>query len=476
MSARDRMIENIILFSNCFLVFSFSFPKFLFNPAILAWGSSFIIARVYYLKYDLKSVFKSKVALVSIAIYGLMVLGLLWTDSLDSGKALIERSLFFLVAPLALVDLIRIDKKKVTQFLLSAFVGGVLVILLLATALAIERVHFFGIFFNETIAFDEAIFRLKREFTYRVFAENVGHHAVFLSVYIVFAFFSALYLRDIFNSIRIRKALLWISYSFLFYLFLLQSAMIIAAFGLLCVLYLLICPNKFSGIQKNLYCTILAVVSGAIFMVKANFDLISISSLAVLIVVGVLGFFVPRLFPVLSKFKLSPTLLIVVIGFAVASIFTLVQYPKSMEMATSNPSNVSARIFNWWSATEVIKDSPFYGQGTGGSREKLYDYYEEVNFEPGILYKYNEHNQYLNFWMELGVPGIVLFLIFIYHLTKESQKQNHFLFYVLIVLLVMFSFTETCLARRWGITFFLYFSVFFGYSLLFKASLGQKTG
>ena len=84
------------------------------------------------------------------------------------------------------------------------------------------------------------------------------------------------------------------------------------------------------------------------------------------------------------------------------------------------------------------------------------DKYKVIDFPKAISAKYNEHNQYLRYWLDSGVLSFLLFLFLIFFNFKRGFVNKDYSLISLCILLAIFSMTESCLIRQKGIIFFVF--------------------
>jgi O-antigen ligase len=108
-------------------------------------------------------------------------------------------------------------------------------------------------------------------------------------------------------------------------------------------------------------------------------------------------------------------LLVIVTAFLSVPIFFLgVQDPlernlSSMTDVERNLSNLE-RINRWVAAINIIKAHPFLGVGYG-TYAVQYEHFRERRLEtPVSNFSGSAHNDYLQFWAEAGIPGIVAWI------------------------------------------------------------------
>lgn len=91
------------------------------------------------------------------------------------------------------------------------------------------------------------------------------------------------------------------------------------------------------------------------------------------------------------------------IAFALATLATskLLQFNQNRVQEAA-----SGRLEIWQSAFNLLKDTPWYGNGVG-TYWLLYPPYSHINDPSG---GYNAHNDYLHFWIEGGLPALLLLI------------------------------------------------------------------
>lgn len=131
-----------------------------------------------------------------------------------------------------------------------------------------------------------------------------------------------------------------------------------------------------------------------------------------------------------------------------ASLRTLVHHEnldvKSVESNT-------ARLLMWETATELIKENPILGVGTGDLKDQL----QQRNYEKGYIgvaeLNLNAHNQFLNTYLAIGLPGfLVLLLLFIISYIRASGSLS-FIKRLICISLFLSLLTESFLETQAGI-------------------------
>ena len=126
------------------------------------------------------------------------------------------------------------------------------------------------------------------------------------------------------------------------------------------------------------------------------------------------------------------------------------------------------RIILWNTGTKIILDHPLLGVGVGDTDDEMNKRLKEEGNSD--LINYNMHNQYLDYWMMLGIAGIVS-LIAILLIPIFRRVDTSFTFLIVIVGLSML--TESMMYRHRGLVFFLFFYGLFGsdYIIRFKKQM-----
>ena len=112
------------------------------------------------------------------------------------------------------------------------------------------------------------------------------------------------------------------------------------------------------------------------------------------------------------------------------------------------------RIEIWPCAWQTIKNKSFIGfVPLGDFQEKLnYCYYEET--KKLYLERYSTHSQYLEFWLILGISGLIGYIFSLIYLFRYAIKTKRRLLQQVIVMLMIFGVTECILSRQYGIMFY----------------------
>jgi O-antigen ligase len=343
----------------------------------------------------------TKLFMLFIILFVWQVIGLLFTDSINSGAERIFKRASFILFPMALFLPAEGLKLKI-RILLRFFVLFILIYL----------IYCVGVAFNNSITIKDGewIFNQYHElYTYESFF--VGSrlsgsvHPTYLSMYLVVALLISL---DTFfdQTIKTRSRAIWLFLSiiFLFFVFLLVSRAGILAVAIVLPVYLIIRLYK-------------RISSWIIISILALFFLIS----------GIMIWKNSRL------------------NYTIEDI--------SMEHIDKTIQE-DARLLIWRSANGIIKNNWLFGVGTGDASSELKKEFLERGYSQGYYDNLNAHNQFLEIMLENGIIGLILFLGILGFMCFIAIKDHNYLLMLFLVTMVVFFMFESILNRLAGITFF----------------------
>jgi O-antigen ligase len=116
------------------------------------------------------------------------------------------------------------------------------------------------------------------------------------------------------------------------------------------------------------------------------------------------------------------------------------------------------RVIIWKSVIYLIGQNPLLGVGIGDVRTELSDEYIRVGEERLGKEKLNAHNQFLEVFLEGGIPGFAIFLSIFGLMISVAVKERNLLYGLFILMMFVFFMFETVLYRLAGVAFFSLFS------------------
>lgn len=183
------------------------------------------------------------------------------------------------------------------------------------------------------------------------------------------------------------------------------------------------------------------------------------------------------------NFKRKVLALYVVAGLALLTATLALTVPsftaRFSEISFSNagiPDENEENSFNLRSgiyqcSLDIISKHWMWGVGPGNIQTHLNDCYDKISPEVYHGKNYNTHNQFLDYWLGLGIAGpLSLMLVFIFFIIKSYRSKN-FLALSVAVLFLIAMLTENLLTRQNGVVVFCLFM-----GLLFQYKHDPKVG
>jgi len=348
-------------------------------------------------------------SLLLFSLFGILCIGMLYTENTKEGLAIIERHQSLLVFPFLLSTFSFISRKQ-KQKLLNVFVYS--------AALA-------GLFCLGHAGYDYlesgTVYPTGQtgHFTYNRFMHHrlssaIGMHAIYFSFYCSIAGIAVLqkllFAPKIGIKWRLTNGILFLF--FIVLLFLLKSSLFAFAFPLSCLLLL------FIKLKNQL--------------LKPKY---AIGFLIICCIAALLSYQGIR--SKLDTFKTT-------YAFTDTSM-----RPLAMRMAL------------WSSTWQAIQEEPLLGVGTGDGDEVLIEEFKRVGFVLGEQSRFNAHNMYLQYWLSNGVVCTSLFIAFLLLLFIKALRHQNFIFFAFTLFFAFFSITESTMLKQKGVVFFTFFALLF---------------
>lgn len=132
---------------------------------------------------------------------------------------------------------------------------------------------------------------------------------------------------------------------------------------------------------------------------------------------------------------------------------------KKLKNVGSDIKTLNYRTETWKKTIPAIKERPFFGYGTG-----TFEYAYRKHYDGDFYTKY-AHNILLKTWVELGLFGLLSFVLFVIgiflNLRRENNDLHNFIFISCMAGLLFALSNVTFEAPAYLITFFILSSIFF---------------
>ena len=330
------------------------------------------------------------------ALFALNVFGLLYSENLSRGFTVITRQISFVLFPL----LYAVYRLKSFSVLFKIYVAAILCFILVFELDTLYR--FF--YKSDTFPLNTTLF-LSYRYTGAELTRIIDMHNAYFGMYVVFSNVLLIsFLRNTKKNFTIVALLLLIAFQSLFILQMVAKTAII---------------------------------------------------LNILIVIPSLVYFLIKLKK--TKILFFSVVLVVFLGW-----FSL-QYlnlpfnriaDRFTELKAGDSDHRDTRTEMWQAAAPLIQQNLVFGVGTGDVRELLHQAYEAY----GVTPRSNLHNQYLDYLLRFGLPGLLVFLAALAMAFFRAVKTNNYIYFCFTIIIMGCCLTENILSRQWGITFYACFN------------------
>ncbi|MGG5485945.1 O-antigen ligase family protein [Gaetbulibacter sp. PBL-D1] len=384
-----------------FFLFAFFLPFHL--PASNIFLALSIIIIFY--KVDTDFFFNTNFFLTSTSIlFVAYLIGVIYSENVNKGLIFLGRISTFLIIPLALGFRSKLNIKKIQNTLLLGLTIG-----LILTCLYL----LLNVLFNYTKSGD---FTLRALFSYRYTTQKFvlplhDSHPTYLGFYILT---NSAMLE--FSNFKLKKRLKTVFYIVTIISLIFLNSRVIFISGLIYFIFYFFIKLKNKRQKIVFFVSLVTAVIGTIYLLKDTYFV--------------------------KKWERG------------------VVWDLSKNIGNSNTTKKlisDSRMARWQVALSEILKEPIFGHGTGSEILTLKRGYLENNLIFSYEKKYNAHNQYLNYLIELGIFGLSVFMFFLIFNCYEAIKPSCYKQLLLIIFIICISMTENLLVRNMGITFFAMF-------------------
>jgi O-antigen ligase len=402
----QKEIHQKILFVLCLLL-AFLIPVYgKFLPGIILLITLNWLIEGRYIRCFSTSVKKqSRIQLLLFTtLYLLYILGLCWSSNLKYGGFDLQVKLSLLVFPLVFwTTAPETFTGKKMHYLLLAFVAGCLAGTLYLYAWALH---------------DQLVLNQEGSFYYRHLSRSFN--PCYLAMYNAFAVSALFYLLsgNLPGLNRIRKAgLILLMIHFSLFILLLSSKAGLLSLAVIILFWAVILAFR----RREWIVGILVVVTGSVFFAGGL-----------------------ALFPFASG-RISETR---------EALQTRV-LPGSEGIKSTGD-----RVLILQASVRLVGEHPLFGVGTGDVKDELIREYTRIGFTKGIEGKLNAHNQYLQTFIALGIPGFILLVSLLLLPSILAAKGKQYLYLSFLILFSLNLLFESMLERQAGVVFYGFFNSF----------------
>lgn len=225
--------------------------------------------------------------------------------------------------------------------------------------------------------------------------------------------------------------------------------------NLLFIAYLLSLSNT-SCLNKIIILIIASIDIAFLFILAARTALIS--------------FFILLIVNLAPKFFSKKTIIvssILLVSLCIIIFFISINTPQLYKRIQDTSVSMLIKMASWNCSLDIVRENNIiFGVGTGDSVDKLQKCYatniEWLTKERVNVYL-NVHNQYLEFFLALGLVGLISFLLCLIKPFQTSLKQNRILYINFLLCFIICISTESMLNAQKGIIFYALFNSLFAF-------------
>lgn len=396
-------------------------------------------------------------------IFLLNGLSLFYSLDLGTGTKYLTRSLPLLLIPIVLFKASDLSYKQINTIFKLFVIGCVLTVFYSYSYVIYEAID--GGYKKLHLPENHLKYFLNRITYHDLVSKNIVDNSIYFASYILFAIIILKSRKELFST-KIRNSILVL----FLVTFILLTPLIIAISGLIIFSLNFVIKNRseitnrkrLNLLKENTFWSFI-VFYLFVWKLQPHLEFIYVfNNLAYnLIIIGGVLFCIlcGQIFFSLYSFKVIKWGIISL--FSILGIFITILFLISVELHPFRLSNYTARMVNNYASINILKDNFFFGVGIGDVQNNLEIVYREIGFRK---IQFNEHNQYFRFWLGSGIISIIVYIIWIVKIFLNSILQKDTLKMSVIIILLLFCFTESVFARQMGITFFLFFIFFFIHS------------
>jgi O-antigen ligase len=348
------------------------------------------------LKNKFKTIYKSKTALLFIAFFLIHLIGLLYTQNIDSGLFDLQVKLSLLIFPVILVSR-PLDSIRVNSVFI-AFISGGIICSLIMLSRAIYTYYAFG----------------ENNFFYQAFSFLI--HPSYLSMY--FNLCIAWVLLSLLKRDQSHSFPLWLSVLvvvfFTFIIILLSSKM-----GLLTMILIYF-----------------GIIVGFIISRKKY-----LSGLVALTVMCALVFSLVRFVPEVRDR----------VNNAIAAM-------SSSTTDQTEAESTAVRLLIWKAANQVISENFLFGAGTGDSKDALVKEYEKRGMTGALEHKLNAHNEFYQVFVSVGLIGFLIFIFSLIFPLSNALKEGNAVYILFLLIMILNFVPESMFETQAGVMFYAFFN------------------
>ncbi len=139
----------------------------------------------------------------------------------------------------------------------------------------------------------------------------------------------------------------------------------------------------------------------------------------------------------------------------------LSNYEEWKQNEDPNNKTLLQRFSYWEAGIDLFKNNFLIGVGTGDNQKEFASYYDRNNSKLTKENRSRSHNQFLTIAVCFGLVGLIVFAVFLYYPLFIKKRKLEFLHLIFIILMTLSFLPEDTLETQSGVSFFsLFYSLF----------------
>lgn len=125
----------------------------------------------------------------------------------------------------------------------------------------------------------------------------------------------------------------------------------------------------------------------------------------------------------------------------------------------TNSSNIDSkkksdsRMARWNASLQVVMERPMFGHGTGTEQSKLLEVYSKTKMQISKEKQFNAHNQFLGYALQFGFVGVLMLICYFGLNYKNSLAEPNIPLLGFCIIVFCCCLTENYLIRNMGVNF-----------------------
>lgn len=157
-------------------------------------------------------------------------------------------------------------------------------------------------------------------------------------------------------------------------------------------------------------------------------------------------------------------LFVLTVGLIMSSSTSRQRFTEMLDTKQSYTENAyggrGLRIQKWKFTLECWMKQPMLGTGAGDYSQELQQTYMDNDFKVGYVNHYNSHNQFLQTLLTSGIIGLLSLLFLFGSAIYQGYRHRNWVAFTFIFVFALSCLTESMLERQRGIVFFVFFTSF----------------